>query len=132
MSRVFVRELWLPKSDQRLAQFDNLLAQESPIGMVASELIELLGPPDFDGTVSKPPEPEVFGYTLAGFGFFCGNAYTSVEFKEESGRIRAWRIISDMTPKQWVTATDIRTVAQADALPAEIDLGQLYRNLRRK
>jgi hypothetical protein len=53
-----------------------------------------------------------------------------VEFKEEAGRIKAWRIISDMTPKQWLTATDIRTVAQADALPAQIDIDQLYRNLR--
>jgi hypothetical protein len=77
------------------------------IGMPRKKLEDLVGIPDSGNTET------ISRYQLSGFGSFCGNAYTFVEFKFKNDLVVAWRYINNNDPidpgqeKPWIEKNEV-------------------------
>lgn len=67
-------------------QFPLLLQDYDLIGMPRAKLIDLIGRPDH--TVG-----DFAIYTLGGFGYFCGNGYSSLEIRFMANQVVAWHYL---------------------------------------
>lgn len=85
-------------------QLHLLLKDYDLIGMSRAELTELIGPPDSSN------KDGMDSYTLSGFGGFCANAYSFLQFTFQDDRVVGWRRRSgaQVDPDQNDPAVDLR------------------------